>query len=90
MLAEQVIMSARKPPKDRPVALPTTSSRSRRADPIPTVEEAKRRLALAAAAGLHEPWLTMSAEDEAAMEEMEKIAGGWFVGPADWQAVDKA
>jgi hypothetical protein len=31
----------------------------------------------------------MSAEDEAAMEEMEKIAGGWFVGPADWRAVDK-
>jgi hypothetical protein len=82
-------MGVRKPPKDRLVSLPTTSRRSRRADPIPTVEEANRRLALAAAAGLHEPWLTMTAEDEAAMEEMAKAAGGWFLGPADWRAVDK-
>jgi hypothetical protein len=32
--------------------------------------------------------LTTSAEDEAAMEEMERIAGDWFLGPADWRAVD--
>ncbi len=79
-------MSARKPPKDRLVALPTTTRRSRGANPIPTVEEAKRRLA--AAAGIPQPWLTISAEDEVAMEEMEKIAGGWFVGPANWWAVE--
>jgi len=81
-----MIMSSRKPPKDQPVAPPKPSRRSRRADPIPTVEEAKRRLA--AAAGIRQPWLTVSPENEAAMEEMEKIAGGWFVGPADWRAVD--
>lgn len=75
-------------PKNRPVALPATSRRSRRADPIPTVAEAKRRLALAAAAGLNGPWLNMSDENQAAMEEMEKIAGGCFVGPADWRAAD--
>jgi hypothetical protein len=81
-----MIMSSRKPPKDLAVPLPTTSRRSRRTDPIPTVEEAKRRLA--AAAGIRQPWLTVSPENEAAMEEMEKIAGGCFVGPADWRAVD--
>jgi len=32
--------------------------------------------------------LTTSTEDEAAMEEMERIAGYWFLGPAEWRAVD--
>jgi hypothetical protein len=84
--AEFMIMSSRKPPKYRAVALPATSRHSRRPDPIPTVEEAKRRLA--AAAGLPQPWLTMSAEDAAAVAEAEKAAGGWLLGAADWRAAD--
>ncbi len=88
MPSKFMIMSSRKPSKNPPVAQPKTSRRPRLADPIPTVEEAKRRLA--AAAGIPQPWLIMSPENEAAMEEMENIAGGWFVGPADWRAVDTA
>ncbi len=49
-------MSTRTPYKGRPAALPKTEGRARVVDPIPTVDEAKRRLA--AAAGAPEPWLT--------------------------------
>ncbi len=72
-------MSTRTPFKGRPAALPARGARMRAVDSIPTVEEAKRRLA--AAAGRDRPWLTMSAEDAEAMTRAEDAAGGWLVGP---------
>ncbi len=72
-------VSIRTPQKGRPTALPARGARVRAVGPIPTVEEAKRRLA--AAAGRDRPWLTMNAEDEEAMARAEDAAGGRLVGP---------
>jgi len=75
-----MIVSSRKPQNRRPAVTSGKTRRERLVDPIPTIEEARRRLA--AAAGRPEPWLTMSDEDAAAMAKAEEEAGGWLVGPA--------
>jgi len=76
-----MIVSARTPPEDLAVTRLTVSARSLLpvADRIPTVREAKRRLAAASP----DPWLT--ADGIAALREAEKTAGGWLLGPANDQ-----
>ncbi len=68
--------------------LPETGGRkrARAADPIPTLEEAKRRLA--AAAGRDRPWLHLTPEFEAQMAEAEEEAGGRLVGPEVYRPSD--
>jgi len=55
-------------------------------DPIPTVEEAKRRLA--AASGRDQPWLHLTPEFKEAMAQAEDAAGGWLVGPEVYRPSD--
>jgi hypothetical protein len=78
--AEYIIVSSRTAPNRADAATTDKTRRKRFAHPIPTIEEAKRRLA--AAAGRPEPWLTMSVEDAAAVAKAEEEAGGWLLGPA--------
>jgi hypothetical protein len=79
-------MSIRTPPKGRPGELAKTKGRGRIVDTIPTIEEAKRRLA--AAAGRDRPWLHLAPEFEVQMAEVEEAAGGWLVGPEVYQPSD--
>jgi hypothetical protein len=77
-------VSTRTPNKARPV-VPTRLGGSRRVragDPIPTVEEAKRRLAAAGP----DPWLTPEGID--ALGQAEEAAGGWLVGPKVYRPSD--
>jgi len=61
------------------------AKRARAADPIPTVEEAKRRLA--AAAGRPQPWLTP--EGIALLAQAEEVADGRpHFGPAVYRPSD--
>jgi hypothetical protein len=78
--------STRTPHKGRPAARPATGKNARAVDPIPTVEEAKRRLA--AACGRERPWLHLTPEFEAQMAEAEDAAGGWLVGPEIYRPSD--
>lgn len=77
-------MSTRTTPKDDTVVTLNVSGRPllRVADRIPTVKEAKRRLAAAGP----DPWLT--ADGIAALGEAEEAAGGWLLGPATYQPAD--
>lgn len=79
-------MSTRTPSKNRPVARSITRSRMPVVDPIPTVAEAKRRLA--AAAGRAQPWLHLTPEFEEAMARAEEEAGGFLAGPEDYPPPD--
>ncbi len=79
-------MNARTPLKPQGAALSSSSGSRNRAlsgQSIPTVEEAKRRLA--AAAGRPEPWLTP--EGMAMLEQAEEASGGVF-GPKTYQPSD--
>ncbi len=78
MLAEHMTMNARTPLKPQGAPLSSSGSRphARVVQAIPTVEEAKRRLA--EAAGRPEPWLTP--EGMAMLEQAEEASGGVF-GP---------
>jgi hypothetical protein len=77
-------VSTRTPQKGRPAA--RLKAQGPVVDPIPTVEEAKRRLA--AASGRDRPWLHMTPEFEAQMAEAEEAAGGWLVGPDVYKPSD--
>jgi len=72
-------MSTRTPSKNRPAASPVTRLRAPALDSIPTVAEAKRRLA--AAAGREQPWLHLTPAFEEAMARAEEEAGGFLGGP---------
>lgn len=72
-------MSTRTPSKNRPAARPVTRLRAHSLASIPTVAEAKRRLA--AAAGRAQPWLHLSPEFEEAMARAAEEAGGFLGGP---------
>jgi hypothetical protein len=76
-----MIVSARTPPEDLAMTRLTVSARPLLpvADRIPTVREAKRRLAAAGP----DPWLT--ADGIAALGEAEQAAGGWLLGAANSQ-----
>jgi len=70
-------VSTRTPPTNRTVT--RSVARSRAADPIPTIAEAKRRLA--AAAGREQPWLHLTPAFKEAMARAEEEAGGFLGGP---------
>ncbi len=72
-------MSTRTPSKNRMSARSITRRPEPAADPIPTIAEAKRRLA--AAAGREQPWLHLTPEFKEAMARAEEEAGGFLGGP---------
>jgi hypothetical protein len=75
-------MSTPKPPKALPLSRSNAALRRcvPTEDSIPTIEEAKRRLAAAGP----DPWLTPKGIE--ALAEAEEASGGWIIGPADWRA----
>ncbi len=80
-------MSTRTPSKKRPAARSLTRLRAPALDPIPTIAEAKRRLA--AAAGREQPWLHLTPEFEEAMARAEEEAGGFLGGPEAYPLSDE-
>jgi hypothetical protein len=71
-------VNTRPPHKARPATLSAADGRNhvRAEGAIPTIAEARRRLAAAGP----DPWVTPAALE--AMGQAEEAAGGWLVGPA--------